>query len=77
VDEESLTDADADSKSAPWKIALAAWMKSHCSVSNRWLAEQLKMGPPDAVSRYVGDLKRGERNEAAVLFERLTTKVRG
>jgi REP element-mobilizing transposase RayT len=73
----SLTDASDVSKSAPWKIALAAWMKSQCSVSNRWLAEQLDMGPPDAVSRYVGELSRGERNEAAALLERITTKVRG
>lgn len=73
----SLTDAGAAPKAAPWKIALAAWLKGQCSVSNRWIAEQLTMGPPDAVSRYVGELARGERGEAAALVERLTTKVRG
>jgi REP element-mobilizing transposase RayT len=73
----TLSDAGAAAKSAPWKIALAAWLKRQCSTSNRWLSEQLKMGPPDAVSRYVGDLGRGDRTEAAALVARLTTKVRG
>jgi len=73
----SLADAGAAPKSAPWKVALAAWLKNQCSVSNRWLGEKLNMGPPDAVSRYVGELARGNRAEAADLVGRLTTKVRG
>ncbi len=68
--------ADA-AKSAPWKIALAAWIKAGSSVSNGWLSEQLHMGPPDAVSRYVGELKRGLRPEAKSIFDQITTKVRG
>ena len=49
------------------------------SVDNRWISEHLHMGPPDAVSRYVGEVTRGEasRAEAGVILERLTTKVRG
>ena len=74
---ESLAQAKEASKSAPWKIALAAWIKRESSVSNGWLSEQLHMGPPDAVSRYVGELTRGERVEARQIFDRLTTKVRG
>jgi len=52
-------------------------MKRQSSVSNRWLGEQLAMGPPDAVSRYVGELARGDRAEAKELSDRLTTKIRG
>ncbi|MSU66121.1 MAG: transposase [Opitutus sp.] len=74
---ESLARAPDSAKSAPWKIALAAWIKRSSSVSNRWLSEQLAMGAPDGVSRYVGELKRGGRPEATRLIERLTTKIRG
>src|ERR1019366_1859677 len=36
-----LGDAKAETKSAAWKIAAAAWLKSRTNVSNRWLGEQL------------------------------------
>ncbi len=39
-------DIESERKSAPWKVALAAWMKQHCQVSNRWLCERLHMGTP-------------------------------
>lgn len=39
-----------DLKSAPWKLALAAWMKSHTQVSNRWLSDQLGLGATAALS---------------------------
>jgi putative transposase len=44
-----ITGANAAAKSASWKVALATWLKRSSSVPNRWLTEQLKMGPPDAV----------------------------
>lgn len=66
-----LSEAPGAPKSAPWKIALAAWLKTHTSVLNRWLSEQLHMGPPDAVSRYVGELRSGKRPAAAEAFARL------
>ncbi|MGH7995063.1 MAG: transposase [Candidatus Acidiferrales bacterium] len=66
-----LAEAASAPKSAPWKIALAAWLKAHTSVLNRWLSEQLHMGPPDAVSRYVGELHSGKRPAAAEAFLRL------
>ena len=69
--------AAAEPKSAAWKIALATWLKRGSSAQNRWLSEHLHMGPPDAVSRYVSETKRGERVEAGALVEALTTKVRG
>jgi hypothetical protein len=64
-------EALAAPKAAPWKIALAAWLKAHTSVLNRWLTEQLHMGPPDAVSRYVGELRTGKRPAAADDYARL------
>jgi putative transposase len=70
-------DATQALKSASWKIAVAAWMKSQCNVTNRWLGEQLHMGPPDAVSRYVGEVAQGKRMQAATMVEVLTAKVRG
>ena len=46
-------DLVGDRKSAPWKVILAAWVKSQCGVSNRWLSEQLHMGHPSNISRMV------------------------
>jgi REP element-mobilizing transposase RayT len=50
-------DALRDRKSAAWKAILAAWMKQTTQASNRWLAEQLHMGRPEAVSVYVRRLR--------------------
>ena len=69
--------ASRQPKSAPWKIAIATWLKQRTSVSNRWLSERLTMGPPDAVSRYVGECRRSLRPAAQVLVDELTTIVRG
>jgi len=66
-----LTAAPQDPKSAAWKIALAADLKSSTSVLNRWLSERLHMGPPDAVSRYVGELHLGKRPAAAAVLAEL------
>lgn len=66
-----LSEAQGEPKSAPWKIALAAWLKGNTSVLNRWLSEQLNMGPPDAVSRYVGELRSGKRPAAEKMFATL------
>ena len=67
----SLEEAKTVPKSSAWKIALAVWMKRRSSVPNRWLGEQLQMGAPDAVSRYVGETNQGRRPEAAKLLQRL------
>jgi putative transposase len=37
-------------KSAKWKLAVAAWMKTHTQASNGWLAHRLSLGTPDAFS---------------------------
>jgi putative transposase len=41
-------------KSAPWKAALAAAMKTRTTATNRWLGEHLHMGGLHEVSRQVG-----------------------
>jgi hypothetical protein len=64
-------DCLGDSKSAPWKIATAAFLKSHTLASNRWLAEHLCMGSPIALSHYVGHLRR-HGGEATPLLSRLS-----
>ncbi len=64
-------------KSAPWKIAIATWLKQRSSVTNRWLTEKLHMGAPDAVSRYVSETVGGQNIASQYLVNKLTTKVRG
>jgi REP element-mobilizing transposase RayT len=75
--ERDLATAHSEPKSAPWKIAVATWLKQRTSVSNRWLTEQLGMGAPDAVSRYVSELTKSQRPSAQTVIDRLTTRVRG
>jgi len=48
-----LKDALDTPKSAPWKIVIAAAMKSKTTVTNRWLADHLNMGGHHEVSRRV------------------------
>jgi len=73
--ERPLSAAAADPKSAPWKVALAAWLKRHTSATNRWLTERLNMGPPDAVSRYVGEAGDGRRPAAREFLSTLAATV--
>lgn len=61
-----------DRKSAPWKVAVAAQLKSVSTVTNVWLAEQLGMGAPDGVSRYVCELRCGKRKAAEKLLNKIT-----
>lgn len=44
-------------KSARWKAVVAQEMKARTNASNRWLAERLHMGRPEAVSVYVARLR--------------------
>ena len=64
-----------DQKSAAWKIAIAAYMKTRMLCRNRWLAEKLDMGTEYAVSRYVSEMLVGKRKAAKAEFDRLTAKV--
>lgn len=51
-------DVATEGKSVGWKLAVAAAMKARTTVSNRWLAEQLKMGNMYEVSRKVAQWSR-------------------
>ena len=50
-------------KSAEWKIAVAAWMKSHTDASNGWLSEKLNLGTPAALSRNLTRFRRNRVQE--------------
>lgn len=69
-------DARDDPKSANWKIAIAAYMKSHGLCTNRWLAERLNMGVEFSVSRYVSEAQSGVRAEAARLVRELIANAK-
>lgn len=47
----SEADIVEDRKGAPWKVAIAAGMKSGSTASNPWLARRLNMGSPFRLSR--------------------------
>ena len=66
------TEADllAAPKSAAWKVAIAAEMKSRTTVTNRWLGEHLNMGTLHEVSRLVTRWRRAPD-------EKLSRKLRG
>ena len=64
----TTAEALTERKSAPWKVAVAAHLKATTQVENRWLAAQLHMGSPVAVSHHTGQLRRG-RNAAAAAFQ--------
>jgi REP element-mobilizing transposase RayT len=65
-------DLNKDVKSAPWKIAIAAFMKERCLVKNRWLAERLSMGSAKSVSCYVHAAKMRPLSERRTLSGKLT-----
>jgi hypothetical protein len=57
----TAADARRDRKSVVWKVEIARRLKDTTQAGNRWLAERLNMGRPEAVSAYVGRLRAGER----------------
>jgi hypothetical protein len=44
-------DARDATKSAGWKVAVAAWLKVQTDTINRWAATALNLGEPKAASR--------------------------
>ena len=56
-------DIAGDLKSAPWKLAVAAWLKCRSDASNRWLAENLNLGTPAAFSHNLTCFHRQEHDE--------------
>jgi REP element-mobilizing transposase RayT len=51
-------DATAERKSAPWKLAIAAWMKTHTQAGNGWLSQNLNLGAPKAFSHNLTNFRR-------------------
>ena len=72
--DKSPTDITAETKSADWKVLIAAVLKCKTNATNPWIAENLNMGVPHAVSRYVGRFKQNE-NDQKKPFQKLITKV--
>ena len=70
-DAKSIT---TDLKSANWKVMLATLLKQKSSATNVWITQQLNMGTPDAVSRYVSEF-RTSGGDQKMSFKELTTKV--
>jgi len=64
------------SKSAAWKVAVAARMRAACDVQNDWLAEELEMGSGIYVSKHIGLLRRNADHPARPLLRRLE-RVKG
>lgn len=60
-------------KGSEFKIAIAAVIKRATIMSNRWIAEQLKMGVASRVSRYCG--KAEERDDVKELMNRLEMSI--
>jgi hypothetical protein len=45
-------------KSAPWKLAIAAWLKANSDARTGWIAEALSLGAPAALSRNLTHFRR-------------------
>jgi putative transposase len=57
-------DLQTDLKLAEWKVALAAWIKLQCGVTNRWFSEAMHMGNIYGISKAVAaDLRRKGRSK--------------
>lgn len=65
-------DIRRDRKSAPWKIAIAAQLKRYSTAKNPWIAAQLNIGHPDAVSRYVSEWASGNRPEVRQFLDKIS-----
>lgn len=62
-------------KSAPWRVAIAAYLKATTDVPNAWLAQQLEMGSHFYVSKHVGMLRRDRNHEARRWLEYLRSNL--
>jgi REP element-mobilizing transposase RayT len=68
----SLAEAKAESKSADWKLTVAAWMKQRTQAGNRWLSANLHLGAPAAFSRNLTIFRRN-LNPNDKLWQALTS----
>ena len=64
----------ADAKGAPWKVVVAAAMKTTTTASNPWIAKRLNMGSPFRLSRLVSDCRTNPSRYGP--FQQLCTKCR-
>ncbi len=62
-------------KSAPWRVAIAAYLKATTDVPNAWLAQQLEMGSHFYVSKHVGLMRRNRNHEAHRWLEHLRSSL--
>ena len=68
----TTTSIERERKAADWKVAIAADLKQRYMCTNPWLAANLHMGAPAAVCRYVAELRRGARPDAASLLNKIS-----
>lgn len=74
----SPDDIQKDIKSADWKAAIAWWLRSRTSASNRWLGENLNMGVPAMVSRLAARMKSPAMEEERKRYGKaFTSKSKG
>lgn len=62
------TEPTRTKKAAPWKVAIATYLKQHTTVTNPWLARGLHTGAADGVSRDCTECRAGLRPEEAPLL---------
>jgi putative transposase len=67
-----VEDVRSGRKSASWKLAIAAWLKSNCDARTRWIAEALSLGAPAALSRNLTHYRR-HLQRADATWRRLTS----
>ncbi len=73
--EQTTADIPRTPKSAPWKVAVANYLKQRTQENNGWLAEQLRMAGPVAVSHYVASPRR-QRGPGQKFLRYLTAKIK-
>ncbi len=56
--ERTPANVEATSKSASWKLAIAAWLKESTEARTKWIAQALALGAPSAVSRNLATYRR-------------------
>ena len=66
---------ESDRKGAPWKVAVAAVLKSKHGCTNGWISRHLRMGVECGVSRYVAEMAAGGRPEAGKAHRSLMSKI--
>tara|TARA_R110002167_G_scaffold92559_1_gene248582 strand:- start:12 stop:263 length:252 start_codon:yes stop_codon:yes gene_type:complete len=75
VVQKSRDDIVREAKSVDWKVAIACVLKCQPSAPNPWIAHELNMGVPQAVSRNVGRFRAGGGERKASyrdLIQRIT-----